>query len=50
MSMTYCSCKRCGAEMLIDDFDKFCFGQLCEDCRKALSNTKLSEDDRSEKA
>lgn len=50
MSMTYCSCSHCGADILIDDFDRYCFGQLCEECRKALSNTQLSETDNHEKA
>lgn len=40
MSMTYCRCERCGAEMLIDDFDKYRFGQLCDDCRAALAKEK----------
>ena len=43
MGMTYCRCERCGEDMLLDNFDLFRFGQLCDECRAKLAKEKQQE-------
>lgn len=44
MGMTYCSCKQCGEDMRLDNFELYRFGKLCEECR-----TKADEQDAQER-
>lgn len=43
MGMTYCRCERCGEDMLLDNFDLFRFGQLCDECLAKLAKEKQQE-------
>lgn len=40
MGMTYCICKQCGKDILLDNFDLYRFGRLCEECRAKLKAEK----------
>lgn len=35
MGMTYTTCSICGQSCLITDFDRYRFGDICDDCRAA---------------
>lgn len=43
MGMTYCRCERCGEDMLLDNFDLYRFGRLCDQCRAKLAKEKQQE-------
>ena len=45
MGMTYCICKQCGKDILLDNFDLYRFGRFCDECR-----TKLKEEKQQEKS
>ena len=40
MGMTYCICKKCGKDILLDNFDLYWFVRLCDECRAKLAKEK----------